>query len=237
MATTFDARIINPIAKHILADAKAHAEVPVRVARRAGNSARASTVRAIKTRFSQRRRRGGVLFANTVPKMPRQPEDMGQGQVGFRVRTKAFFSRRRSVGFDLFWFFDNAPRVVASGKGKWLAIPLGSPNTSESLIPSRRWGRAAAIAWPSDLKNRGWRLKVVPARNGRKAPLIIGIPPGGGTWKDAKPLYTLHKAVNVRKGFNLKQIHDRTSGKIDGWLDAEMRKTGKRIATRPRLAA
>jgi len=214
--------------------ASQHPEIMDRVARRAAMSARNAVIAQIRRVFAQGRRRSGGRFEKAVPKIRRNPVDFGDGAFGYEVLHKADYRLRRRQAFDLFWLFSGTPRTVTSARGKFLTIPIGAPSTPESVVPSRRWGRAASIAWPEDLEKRGWKFWVLsPARSGKRHPILMGVPPGQKK-SSSRPMYLLVRQVRINKRLDLAGIARRTDARIPAMISAEL-KRAERMEGRTRL--
>lgn len=228
MSVDFEARISKGLSRAIAQDARAFSKVVPNAVVRAGRGARNSLRTTIKKQFKRHRAGGGQAFADTIPKIKQDLILLPSGEKGVHVRTKALFRKRRSRAFDLFGLFDSAPVVVASAKGKMVAVPLPDAN-----LPLVGRGTTRALPWPRDLKGKGWTIKIIPAGVGKlKTPLIVGGPSlNPKTWK---PLYTLHRQVIIKKKLNLNVVGKRFADRIPKYADAEFDKIGRRIVTQPR---
>lgn len=232
MAVEIDARIAAGLARVVMADAKAMEQIVPDAAVRAARAARQSLRRQIKALFGRHGAMGGKPFPETIPAIPQKLVDVGAGRIGAVVRTKAYLKHRRSVGFDLFWLFENAPRTIVSGRGRMLAIPLPGAN-----LPLAGRGATRKIPWPRDLIARGWKTKIIPAGRGRvKDPIIMGGPPGTKN-KDLKPLYVLKKSVTIKKRLNLKATADKFGARIPKYTDAAYAKVTRRFGSTRKIAA
>lgn len=209
-------------------DARAMAKAMLEVPRRAANATRTSLIRQVRARFGRKGTRGGKPFAETIPPIPAKLEtDQIENAYVARVRTKAEFRKRRGVIFDLFWLFDNAPSVIASRRGKLLAVPI--PNAPIPVVGS---GATRKLAWPRDLRGLGWRTSIIPAgRAGNKHPIIMG---GPGTKKTFKPLYVLVPAVTVRKRLDVTKTANRFGSRLGQYADDALRKAQRPIRVRTR---
>lgn len=228
MSVDFEARISKGLSRAIAQDARAFAKVVPNAVVRAGRGARNSLRTTIKKQFKRHRAGGGQAFADTIPKIKQDLIELPSGEKGVHIRTKAEYYKRRSRVFDLFDIFDNAPVVVASGKGKLIAVPL-----PDAHLPLIGQGTTTQLAWPRHLKALGWKFKIIPAGVGKlKTPLIVGGPSRDPkTWK---PLYTMHRQVIIKKKLNLSVVGKRFADRIPKYADAEFDKIGRRLVTQSR---
>jgi hypothetical protein len=210
----------------VRAMANAAPELAVAIARRAALAARTAVISEIRKVFTQGARRSGGRFDRTIPKIRRDPFNFGGGSFGFEVETRPVYRIRRKSPFDLFWLFAGAPRTVRSGKGRWLALPIGprGGQPPEAQLPSRGAGRASAIAWPQDLKGRGWTLWTLPPKlTGKRYPILMGAPPGQPRSK-GRPLFVLVPQIQIRKRLSLEAIAKRITARLPSFEAAEIKR-------------